>query len=433
MSTRSAADLPSRKSKSFDLLIAGAAALGSFLLSAAVTVLTLQVTRPQSSLETAVRGEGRPVIALALALLAIPASAFSYHLIRLAAAIKARRVANSRPAGTPLNQVISSSVHERGKYLLLGIVAGGVLQLAIGFLALPSAHFSALRTPIITLTTIAALAVGALLAALIASRRGASYLLSPGTERRHREPTPFDLLLIVLGGGMIAAGFTFKGHFPGGPYAAGLSISFGALILVRGLVLAASWLIRLIARHFANRATTPQMRLAATNVEANTQGRTTGMPMMGFAVFMGAAIAAQQAAVVFRGNLTPSRSLTYLLVDVAVLLALLIGSGVLIVNQTEALVSQRTALTASEASDSPRAALGGILVRQALIIAIPACIVAVLAALAVMIPLLADLYVQPLNAGILILVRTVILTSLGALAVIVASQALKPIVRDALS
>ncbi len=372
-------------------------------------------------------------MALALAMLAIPASAFVYHLIRLAAAIKARRVATSRPTGAPLSQVSSINVYECGKYVLLGIVSGGVLQLATGFLTLPSARVSAPRTSLITLATVAALAVGGLLASLIASRRGASYLLGPARERRHREPTPLDLLLIVLGAGMIVAGFSMKGRFPGAPYGTGLSISIGALILVRGLVLAASWLICVIARHYAHRATTPQLRLAARNVEANPRGRTTGMPMMGFAVFMGAAVAAQQAAVVFRANLTPSRSLTYLLVDIAVLLALLIGSGVLIVNQTEALVSQRYSFTTSDASDSPDTALGGLLIRQSLIIALPACAVAVLAALGVMIPVAADLYVQPLSAGLLILVRTVILTSLGALAVVVASQALKPLVRDALS
>nr|BFE86210.1 hypothetical protein GCM10020093_088110 [Planobispora longispora] len=91
--------------------------------------------------------------------------------------------------------------------------------------------------------------------------------------------------------------------------------------------------------------------------------------MVGLTVFFGSAVGAQQGDILFSPWLTTSKVVAYLLIDLALLLALVTSAAALAVHQAEALLDHRRSFAVLAASGVPASALGRVLTRQALIAA----------------------------------------------------------------
>lgn len=255
---------PSERSAPFRWLVAGATALSSSFICATVALLASYVNR-QSFLSPAIRGDARAVAAFAFALLAVLSVTLVYHLIRLAAAIKARDLISTTSSGGSPSQISSTNARNYRKYVLVGSIAGGALQLITWLLILRpiSGMLAVASTAVITT---AALSGGGVLTSRVASRRGATHRSRPAKEPSPRQPATRDLLLVVLGAVMIAAGLNLRGNFPGGPYGAGLTIALGLPVLACGMIIASSWLVGSVARYVAGHAIAPAWQRAARTI-----------------------------------------------------------------------------------------------------------------------------------------------------------------------
>ncbi|MEU6720197.1 hypothetical protein ABZ897_52840 [Nonomuraea sp. NPDC046802] len=395
-----------------------------------MTVLYATVTGSPTILGKISEDSVRPIAALVLALLALPPATLAYGLIRLAAAIKAREMAGNQ-AVRDFRDTVPAIGPYLGRYITAGAISGGVLHLLVYFLTLYStAQFAPGSLIIRTAAPVVIVIAGGLMGKVIARRRAFSRAQEKA-PRQLREPKLSDILFIVIGLGLIEVGLNLHDYVPGGPYGVGVAVTVGAVLIARGLAMAAGGLILMIARYLAQHASSSDMQRAAHNVAAEPHRRATGITMMGLTTFMGAAIGAQLTAVVFRGHLTSFQTLAYVLLGVAVLLALLIGAGALIIYQLETLTWQQPTHKAG-VGNPPTANQSRLLTKQALIITIPACAMAALAGTGIIVFALADLYVKPLNAGLLILVLILVLLALGTLAVRAAGYAVKPLVGEVL-
>lgn len=117
-------------------------------------------------------------------------------------------------------------------------------------------------------------------------------------------------------------------------------------------------------------------------------------------------------------------------VDAALLVALVTSAAALVVHQAEELLDHHRSFAAPAASGVPERALGGVLVRQAVIAALPICVVAAVAGtLAVIVPLADHYQVGWLGwaAG-----RAVAMAGIGVLAAVLVALAARPLLRDTL-
>ncbi|MEO3870004.1 hypothetical protein ABGB18_14375 [Nonomuraea sp. B12E4] len=100
------------------------------------------------------------------------------------------------------------------------------------------------------------------------------------------------------------------------------------------------------------------------------------------------------------------------------------------VHQAEELIDHRRSFAALAASGVPERALGGVLVRQAVIAALPVCaMAAVSGAVMVILPLLDVYQVQWLGWAV---ARAVAMTGVGVLAAVLVALAARPLLRGAL-
>ncbi|MFJ2031726.1 FtsX-like permease family protein [Streptosporangium sp. NPDC087985] len=434
----------SRRERVRGRLMAAGAALATFLLCVAVNLLAfgLGVSRDPGGflVETPIEYLGffsgrdaRLLTALALALLVVPAMAFAHQVSRLATATRERRLAALRLAGATPREVRLLGAYESGRQTLLGGLSGIALYLAVNLTLSWSLEGAVpLVPPAQALAILAAVMIGGTLSGLMAGRHVVTSPLGVVRRTRPAGPRALDLVLVAVGAGMLTAGAIGKGKFPGGPYAAALSMTAGMVLLLFGLVLGAAWLIRAAAWRVGDRTEVAETLLAARMIEADPRGWARALSVVGLTVFFGSAVGAQQGPILLRTGLDPSHAVTYLLVDLALLVALVTSAAALVVHQAEDLLDHRRSFAALAASGTPGPALGRVLTRQALIAALPVCIVAAVAGVGVVVSMLADIYGEVPEALAVAAARAALMAGIGVLAAMLVARAARPILRGAL-
>ncbi len=381
-------------------LVAAGAAVATFLVCTAVSLADYQ-------------DEGGSLTGLGLALLAVPVAGLVHQANRLASATRERRLAALRVAGATPDDV-----------RLLGAMEGGLLALGGSLVGSALYVVTHLAGPLPQVPVVVALVT--LGGVLSGARAGWHVVASPlGVARRTRVRGPHvrDLLLLVAGVGLFVLGFVVKGRFPlAGKYGSAVAVAAGLVLLLFGVTLATTWLIRAYARRAGRRARSPETLLAARLVEADPRAWARAMSVVSLTVFFGAGAGAQQAGVGY--------SQAHALVDVALLMALVTSAAALVVHQAEELIDLRRSFAALAASGVPEAALGGVLVRQAVIAALPVCVVAAVSGVAVAVLTLMDVYqVQWLGWAV---ARAAAMAGVGLLAAVLVALAARPLLRGAL-
>jgi hypothetical protein len=379
------------------MLVTAGAAVATFLVCTAVSLADYQ-------------DEGGSLTGLGLALLAVPVAGLVHQANRLASATRERRLAALRLAGATPDDVRWLGALEGGMLALAGSLGGGALYVII--------H---LAGPLPQVPVVAALVtLGGVMSGARAGRHVVASPLGVTRRARVRGPRLQDLLLCAAGVGLFTLGAVVKGHFPFvGAYGSVVAMAAGLVLLLFGVTLAATWLIRAYARRAGRRARSAETLLAARLVEADPRAWARALSVVSLTVFFGAAAGAQQAGVGY--------SQAHALVDVALLVALVTSAVALVVHQAEELIDLRRSFAALAASGVPERALGGVLVRQAVIAALPVCAVS---GVAVVIVAVLDVYqVQWLGWAV---GRAVAMAGVGVLAAVLVALAARPLLRGAL-
>ncbi|MFF3442704.1 FtsX-like permease family protein [Streptosporangium sp. NPDC002721] len=442
--TRMLARGGSRRERVRGRLTAVGAGLATFLLCVAANLLAFGLGfsihpegfRVQTRIEYLGFFSGRDarlITALTLALLVVPVLAFVHQVSRLATATRERRLAALRLAGATPREVRLLGAYESGWRALLGGVCGVALYL-VANLALAGVLEGPvpLVPPARILAILVAVSLAGTLSGLMAGRHVVTSPLGVVRRTPPAGPRALDLALVAVGVGLLAAGFAGLGRFPGGPYVGALAVTAGMVLLLFGLVLGAAWLVRVIARRVGERTGTAETLLAARMVQADPRGWARALSVVGLTVFFGAGVGAQQGPHIVRYGLDPSQAVTYLLVDLALLVALVTSAAALVVHQAESLLDHRHSFAALAASGAPGPALGRVLTRQALIAALPVCVVAAVAGVGVVVSTLWDVYREVPGALAVAGVRAVLMVGIGVLAATLVARAARPILRRTL-
>ncbi|MFC5833727.1 hypothetical protein [Nonomuraea insulae] len=381
-------------------LVAAGAAVATFLVCTAVSLADY-------------RDEGGSLTGLGLALLAVPVAGLVHQANRLASATRERRLAALRLAGATPGDVRRLGALEGGRLALGGSLGGAVLYV-VTHLGGPLP-----QVPVV----VALVTLGAILSGARAGRHVVASPLGVVRRARVRGPRVRDLLLFAAGVGLLVLGAVVKGGFPFvGKYGSVVAMAAGLVLLLFGVTLAATWLIRAYARRAGRRARSPETLLAARLVEADPRAWARALSVVSLTVFFGAGAGAQQAEVGY--------SQAHALVDVALLVALVTSAVALVVHQAEELIDLRRSFAALAASGVPERALGAVLVRQAVIAALPVCVAAAVSGVAVVVLPLLDVYrFQSLGWAV---ARAVAMVSIGVLAAVLVALAARPLLRGAL-
>ncbi|SDL19054.1 hypothetical protein [Nonomuraea jiangxiensis] len=381
-------------------LVAAGASVATFLVCTAVSLADY-------------RDEGGSLTGLGLALLAVPVAGLVHQANRLASATRERRLAVLRLAGATPADVRVLGAWEGGLLALGGSLVGGALYVVT--------HLSG---PVPQVPVVVALVtLGGVLSGVRAGRHVVASPLGVVRRARVRGPRVRDLLILVAGVGFFVLGAVVKGSFPlVGKYGSVVVMAAGLVLVLFGVTLAATWLIRVYARRTGLRARSPETLLAARLVEADPRAWARALSVVSLTVFFGAGAGAQQAGVGY--------SQAHALVDVALLVALVTSAAALVVHQAEELIDLRRSFAALAACGVPERALGGVLVRQAVIAALPVCVVAAVSGVAVVILTVWDVYqVQWLGWAV---ARAVAMAGVGVLTAALVALAARPLLRGAL-
>ncbi|GIF77701.1 hypothetical protein Asi02nite_72190 [Asanoa siamensis] len=343
--------------------------------------------------------------ALTLLLLTIPVIALAAQCTRLGAPARDRRLAGFRLAGATPGQATLIAVAETGLAVLLGAAAGTGVYFGLrvpldrtdasGLRALPTDVLP--PTPAIAGVIAALPLVAALAAALLMRRVAIGPLGVVRTARRKRGPLPWPGVLIVLG--LISFSslvpvirwFTERESEPPLWLLNLLGIG-GAVIAMLGVVLGTGWISHASGRILHRFERFPSALLAAR--------RLTNDPWHGartFAALLACVIVGGGAAMM-RGYFEIQRELElrsmendapryayegdnfYLesmnLVDLAIVAAVVIAAGGLLVAVSESIVSRRRAYAALVASGVPRGVLARSVLWQALAPTVPSVLLA---------------------------------------------------------
>ncbi|GAA3594253.1 hypothetical protein GCM10022419_091740 [Nonomuraea rosea] len=381
-------------------LIAAGAAAAAFLVSTAVSLADLD-------------DEGGSLTGLGLALLALPVAGLVHQANRLASATRERRLAGLRLAGATPGEVRRLGALEGGGLALTGSLGGAVLYV------LTHLAGALIQVPVV----VAAVTIGGVVSGARAGRHVVSSPLGVARRSRPRGPKLRDLLFVVAGAALYVSALVLKGGFPiGGKYGSALAVAAGLVLMLFGVTLATTYLIRAYARRAGRRARSPETLLAARLVEADPRAWARALSVVSLTVFFGGAAGAQQSGM--------SYSQAHALVDLALLVALATSAVALVVHQAEELIDHRRSFAALAATGVPERALGRVLVRQAVIAALPVCALAAVLGTAVVIVTLTDVYqVQRLGWAA---ARAVAMAGIGVLAAVLVALAARPLLHGAL-
>ncbi|WP_433517561.1 FtsX-like permease family protein [Nonomuraea sp. CA-143628] len=424
----------SRRERIRGRLMTTGAALATFLFCVAVSLLQAWDARVDAFFSE----DGRALTSLGLALLILPAMAFLYQVSRLAGATRERRLAALRLAGATPRHVRLLGAYESGWRSALGGLIGIAVYLLIDLaLTWPLP----LHRPLLMPAILAVVTFSGTYSGLKAGRHVVSSPLGVVRRARPTGPRALDLVLVAVGVGALAAMATLKGRdfvseylWLIGPYGAALIMVIGMVLLLFGLVLATAWLIRAAARWVGRRAQAAETLLAARLVEADPRGWARALSVVGLTVFFGSAVGANQGIAFSHGvSDIPSYFMTaYLLIDLALLVALATSAAALVVHQAEALLDHRRSFAALAGGGTPVAALGQVLIRQALTASIPVCLVAALTGVGVaVIPSSSAFQDQP-EALIWTAIRAILMVLIGVVTAVLMASAARPLLRRTL-
>ncbi|MFD1539714.1 FtsX-like permease family protein [Nonomuraea guangzhouensis] len=425
----------SRRERVRGRLMAAGAALATFLLCVAVNLLQARDAR----IDAFFSSDGRALTSLGLALLILPAMAFLYQVSRLAGATRERRLAALRLAGATPRHVRLLGAYEGGWQAALGGLIGIAVYLMIDLaLSWPLP----LTRPLLMPAILVAVTLSGTFSGLKAGRHVVSSPLGVVRRAQPTGPRVLDLVLVTAGVGALAIPATVNGRTfissyvgPIGSYGVALIMAIGMVLLLFGLVLATAWLIRAAARWVGRRARAAETLLAARLVEADPRGWARALSVVGLTVFFGSMEGAQQGIIFSHGaDEVPAYFMTaYLLIDIALLIALATSAAALVVHQAEALLDHRRSFAALAAAGAPVPALGRVLIRQALTTSIPVCLVAALAGVGVvLIPTGAYAFQELPKALIWGAVRVILTVLIGVVTAVLVARAARPLLRRAL-
>ncbi|MBF9127795.1 ABC transporter permease [Plantactinospora sp. S1510] len=404
------------------VLTACSAALATFALLAALTVLAIR-TPPDTGSRFApwseqygsalLREPGlRPGVAIALILLMVPVLALAGQCTRLGAPARDRRLAAIRLAGATPRQTTAIALAETGLAAVTGTAVAFVGYLVAhevlhrpgpdGTLALPTDVLPSV--PVLVAAGLG-LPLLAMLAAVVVLRR---VTISPfGLVRRqgrNRAPWPWPGILIVLGvllfgafGPLQRAEFKLPdwiGRIPG--WLVVIPLFGGAFLASIGVVLGAGWISYTTGRLLRRFARRPAPLLAGSRLMADPWAGSRNLAALLACVLFAAGAAGvrswfttQEAAQAEANRLAagpgpsdigPGDSFhlqTMDLVNLAVLVALVIAAGGLVVAIVEGIVTSRRTYAALVATGVPRPVLGRAILWQSLAPAVPAILLAV--------------------------------------------------------
>ena len=149
-------------------------------------------------------------------------------------------------------------------------------------------------------------------------------------------------------------------------------------------------------------------------------------------MFFGAAEGAQQGVILTQDDLS-NWPTVYLLIDLALLVALATSAAALVVHQAEALLDHRRSFAALAAAGTPMPALGRVLIRQALTTSIPVCLVTALTGVSVvMITTGAYGYQEHPEALIWVAIRMILMVLIGVATAVLMARAAHPLLRHTL-
>lgn len=354
----------------------------------------------------------RPGIVTTLILLTIPVLALAGQCARVGAPARDRRLAAIRMAGATPGQAVTVVAAETGVASLLGTTFGLALYFvgrvvlhrpnADGKLALPT---DVLPQPAALVAVLLGLPLlTALIGALLTRRIVITPLRVVRRSRRDRQPWPWPGALIGLGLLVTAIaeplGRGYGGDQGRDPALMVLLLLLGGVLAAIGVVLGTGWLSYISGRMLHRFGRGPAALLAARRLIADpwTGSRTFGALLAALLFGAGAAWArayflaearvgaeAQRRADLASGVTTPPELVamddfyvrTVGLVDIAVVVALVIATGGLVVALVESIVSRRRAYASLVATGVPARVLGRSIAWQALAPMLPAIVLAV--------------------------------------------------------
>ncbi|WP_433254127.1 hypothetical protein ACQPYK_11905 [Streptosporangium sp. CA-135522] len=191
-------------------------------------------------------------------------------------------------------------------------------------------------------------------------------------------------------------------------------------------------MVQQVARRVGARTGAAGTLLAARMVEADPRGWARALSVVGLTVFFGSAVGAHQGDTLLRGGPATLPVTPYLLVYLALLVALITSAAALVVHQAEELLDHRRSFAVLAASGAPELALGRVLTRQALIAALPVCVVAAAGGVGVLVSMVADVYRQVPQALVFAAAGAALMVGIGVLAALLVARATRPILREAL-
>ncbi|MGP3979515.1 hypothetical protein [Streptomyces sp. KR80] len=405
------------------LLTAVSAALAAVAALAALTVLAIPAPHglgpadgsdawSRQYTNALLREPGlRPGVAFTLLLLTIPVLALAGQCTRLGAPARERRLSAIRLAGGTPRQAVAVAATETGAAALLGSLAGLGIHLAgrallhrpdeHGMLPLPTDVMLPVVAPIAVVVGIPLLAMAAawvLMRPVTVSPFGVSR-----RSARRRAPRPWPGILVALGVGAYVLGLPLTAL--GGREDTGLPmwtlpvlVFGGALLATLGVVLGVAWVSHTAGRVLHRFARRPATLLAARQLMADPWSGSRTFGALLAAVVFGAGAAAVRAFFVARAEADdamqrlsdtaagrphtpdPADGDFYLrsmdLVNTAVLVALVVAAGGLLVAFAESVLSRRHTHAALVATGVPRGVLSRAVAWRMLAPAVPAIVLA---------------------------------------------------------
>ncbi|GAA4626519.1 hypothetical protein GCM10023196_035080 [Actinoallomurus vinaceus] len=368
-------------------LMAVGAALATWFLFGAANVLALHGQLDQRFGPIADPGT-RGGSAFGIALLLLPVAAFLYQSGRLAAADRERRLSALRLAGATPREVRVLGAIEVTRTAALGAVVGAasylLLQLAARSLLPPGSRADVDVPP---LWGLAAMALVIVAAAISGMRAGGHVIATPlGVTRRAnvRPPRWYGLLLLVppctiyLAVWLLAA-LGDAGFFSDG---ARLLMTLSLVLVPVALMRSAAWMVWFAARWVGRRAGSAETLLAARALEADARPWGRALAVVGLTVSVGTGVGLVEADFLAIGrHPDPFWVTSFVLVSLALLVAIVVAAAALLVHQAESLLERGPVLAALRAGGASERELRRVLTRQGLIASVPVCGLAVAASL----------------------------------------------------
>jgi hypothetical protein len=361
-------------------LMAAGAALATWFLFGAANVLALR-GHLDERLGPASQPGTRGGTAFALVLLVLPVAAFLYQSSRLASADRERRLSALRLAGATPSQVRLLGAAETTRAALIGIVTGAATYLLLQWAARrllldPRSPADAGVPPLLCAAAMAVVIVAAAVSGLLAGRHVVATPLSVTVRANRRPPRWYAISLLVVG-------FLVITLWPALPFLRRDTAPLaGAVILAAGLLLSPTSLVWFSARMTGRRARSAETLLAARALEADARPWGRALSVVGLTVAIGSVTGWFVADILRVGRGTePFFLSSFILIGLALLVGMVVAASALFVHQAETLLERGPVLATLRATGTPETALRRVLVRQALIAAVPVCAIAALAGL----------------------------------------------------